>query len=123
MLDAVTNLNGRAFDNDPVIAYMLLDMSRQERLEYLPTYWAILIQSALLNDAVITEADSWKAASVVVPPGKYIDNFWKLISAGFLAVLWRVGFSGVQVGCSQPLDDGCSHSSDYNSVSGPSSLV
>ncbi|KAJ5084888.1 hypothetical protein NUU61_009467 [Penicillium alfredii] len=95
LLEAVANLNGRVFDNDPVITYMLFDMPREERLAYLPKYWATLIKSALLNDAVITEAEGCKAASVTIPPGRYIDNVWSLLSAGFLAVLWRIGYSGL----------------------------
>ncbi|KAJ6005126.1 Acyl-CoA N-acyltransferase [Penicillium herquei] len=92
----VARLNGRVFDTDPIVTYMLLEMSKEERLAYLPTYWSTLVKSALLNDAIITEADGWKAASVIVPPGKCIDNAWKLLYAGFLSVLWRIGFSGLK---------------------------
>lgn len=81
---------------------MLLGMSREERLAYLPIYWTTLVKSALLNDAIITEADGWKAASVIIPPGKCVDNVWTLIYAGFLCVLWRLGFSGFKV-CSAEL--------------------
>lgn len=94
LLDPVARLNGRVFDRDPVITYMLLGMSREERLAYLPIYWTTLVKSALLNEAIITEADGWKAASVIIPPGKCVDNVWTLIYAGFLCVLWRLGFSG-----------------------------
>ncbi|KAJ5401106.1 hypothetical protein N7465_011595 [Penicillium sp. CMV-2018d] len=96
MLRSVAALNGRVFDTDPVIAYMLLGMSQQQRLAYLPTYWTTLIKSALLNRAVITEADGWKSASVVIPPGGYIDNVWTLLWAGFLGVLWKMGLAGVK---------------------------
>ncbi|CDM26315.1 Acyl-CoA N-acyltransferase [Penicillium roqueforti FM164] len=96
MLDSVAALNGRVFDTDPVITYMLLDMSQQKRLAYLPTYWTALIKSALLNRAVITEADGWKAASVMIPPGGYVDNAWTLLCAGFLGVLWKIGLPGVK---------------------------
>ncbi|KAJ5735982.1 Acyl-CoA N-acyltransferase [Penicillium malachiteum] len=96
LLEPVARLNGHVFDTDPVVTYMLLEMSEEERLAYLPTYWSTLVKSALLNDAIITEADGWKAASVLVPPGKYIDNAWKLLYAGFLSVLWRIGFSGLK---------------------------
>ncbi|KAJ5750596.1 Acyl-CoA N-acyltransferase [Penicillium manginii] len=92
----VAGLNGRVFDNDPVVAYMLLDMSQEERLAYLPTYWSTLVRSALMNGAIITEADGWKAASVIIPPGKGIDNVWTLLYAGFLCVLWRIGISGLK---------------------------
>lgn len=76
---------------------MLLDLSPKERLAYLPTYWATLIKSALWNDALITEADGWKAASVLLPPGRYLDNAWSLLCAGFLGVLWRIGLPGFKV--------------------------
>ena len=99
MLTPVACLNGHVFDTDPVITYMLLEMPTEQRLAYLPTYWTILVRSALLNGAVITEADNWKAASVIVPPGKYIDNFWTLVSSGFLCVLWKMGFVGFKVCC------------------------
>ncbi|KAJ5786219.1 Acyl-CoA N-acyltransferase [Penicillium pulvis] len=94
LLGPVARLNGRVFDTDPVVTYMLLEMSREERLAYLPIYWTTLVKSALLNDAIITEADGWKAASVIIPPGRCVDNVWTLIYAGFLCVLWRLGFSG-----------------------------
>ncbi|KAK9855569.1 hypothetical protein MYU51_002115 [Penicillium brevicompactum] len=94
LLSSVAALNGRVFSTDPVISYMLLDLSQEERLAYLPTYWGILIKSALLNDAVITEAEDWKAASVVILPGQCVENTWTLICAGFLGVLWRIGIPG-----------------------------
>ena len=97
MLDAVASLNGRAFDNDPVLAYMLLDMSQDKRLAYLPKYWSKLIKAAVLNDGIITEADGWKSASVMVPPGRSVDNIWTLLPAGVLAVLWRIGIPGLRV--------------------------
>ncbi|KAJ5697023.1 hypothetical protein N7536_007435 [Penicillium majusculum] len=96
MLRSVAALNGRVFNTDPVIAYMLLSMSQQQRLAYLPTYWTTLIKSALLNRAVITEADGWKSASVLIPPGGYIDNVWTLLWAGFLGVLWKMGLAGIK---------------------------
>lgn len=97
MLSSVAALNGRVFSTDPVISYMLLDLPRKDRLSYLPTYWETLIKSALLNDAIITEANGWKAASVLLPPGRYVDNAWTLVCAGFLGVLWRIGFPGFKV--------------------------
>ncbi|OQE00831.1 hypothetical protein PENVUL_c045G01183 [Penicillium vulpinum] len=96
MLRSAAALNGRVFDTDSVIAYMLLGLSQQERLAYLPTYWTTLIKSALLNHAVITEADDWKAASVMIPPGRYVDNFWTLVWSGFLSVLWKIGLPGLK---------------------------
>ncbi|KAJ5206596.1 Acyl-CoA N-acyltransferase [Penicillium cf. griseofulvum] len=95
-LASVAALNGRVFDTDPVITYMLLGLSQEERLAYLPTYWTTLIQSALLNRAVITEADGWKAASVILPPDQYIDNTWTLLCSGFLSVLWKIGLPGLR---------------------------
>ncbi|KAJ5919819.1 Acyl-CoA N-acyltransferase [Penicillium verhagenii] len=94
LLNPAARFNGRVFDTDPVVTYMLLEMSQEERLAYLPIYWSTLVKSALLNDAVITEANDWEAASVIIPPGKCVDNVWTLIYAGFLCVLWKLGFSG-----------------------------
>lgn len=96
-LDSVARLNGRVFDNDPVIAYMLLDMSHEQRLQYLPKFWSKLARSALMNNALITEADGWKAASIVIPPGRDIDNVWTLVYSGFLCILWKIGLSGLKV--------------------------
>ncbi|EPS29360.1 hypothetical protein PDE_04309 [Penicillium oxalicum 114-2] len=96
MLSQVAQLNGRTFSEDPVINYMLQDIPKRERLAYLPTYWSVLVKSALLNEAVITEADGWKAAAVVVPPGKQVDNVWTLFYSGFGCVLWKMGFSGLK---------------------------
>lgn len=96
-LDSVARLNGRVFDNDPVIAYMLLDMSHEQRLQYLPKFWSKLARSALMNNALITEADGWKAASIVIPPGRDIDNVWTLVYSGFLWILWKIGLSGLKV--------------------------
>lgn len=97
LLSSAAALNGRVFSTDPVISYMLLNLPQEERLAYLPTYWEILIKSALLNDAVITEADDCKAASVLILPGQCVDNTWTLVCAGFLGVLWRIGFPGFKV--------------------------
>lgn len=123
MLRSVAALNGRVFDTDPVIAYMLLGMSQQEKLAYLPTYWTALVKSALLNHAVITEADNWKAASVLVPPDGYIENVWTLLWSGFLGVLWKIGLPGVKV-ITVPI---CSQrpllTYQSSSVSGQNSLV
>lgn len=96
-LRPIAELNGRVFSADPVISYMLLELSQEEKLAYLPTYWGTLIKSALLNDALITEADDWKAASVLIPPGRDLDNAWNLLCAGFLGVLWRIGIPGFKV--------------------------
>lgn len=90
-------LNGHAFEDDPVVAYMLLEMTRAERKAILPIYWKALIRSALMNNAIITEANGWQAASVIILPGGCVDNVWTLFYAGFLPVLWRIGFHGLKV--------------------------
>ena len=50
-----------------------------------------------MNNALITEADGWKAASIVIPPGRYVDNVWTLVYSGFLCILWKIGYSGLKV--------------------------
>jgi hypothetical protein len=86
---------------------MLLELSLQDRRAYLPTYWYTLVKSALLNHAVITEADGWKAASVILPPGRSVDNVVTLLWAGFLGVLWKIGLPGLKVSQSQAIE--CCH--------------
>ncbi|KAL4867048.1 hypothetical protein BDV12DRAFT_124145 [Aspergillus spectabilis] len=96
-LDPASDLLGRVFDRDPAIRYMLCNLSDEEHQEYLQQYWRGLCRTALLNGAVISEADDWKSAAVVLPPGKSVDNPLMIIPAafGFLGVLWRIGLSGL----------------------------
>ncbi|KKK20505.1 hypothetical protein ARAM_001103 [Aspergillus rambellii] len=94
-LDAVSSLLGRAFDKDPILRYMLCDMSPEEYRSYLKPYWDRLCKAAVLNDGIITEADGWKAGAVLMPPGKLLDNPWTMIPAGLFSVLFRIGISGV----------------------------
>lgn len=67
------------------------------RLAYLPTYFRTLLKAAALNDATFDEIDNWKCCSVIMPPGKRVDNTWTLLPAGFLGTLWNLGVSGCQV--------------------------
>ena len=61
-------------------------------------YFTRLIKSAVLNDAIISEADGWKAGAVLIPPGRSISGIWTLISSGMMAVLFRMAFWGCLVG-------------------------
>ncbi|KAL3476002.1 hypothetical protein BJX99DRAFT_151464 [Aspergillus californicus] len=96
-LDPAAGLFGRVFDKDPVLRYLLCNLSDEEYQEYLPRYWRGLCRAGLLNGAVIYEADGWKAATVVLPPGKSVDNPLTIVPAmlGFMSVLWRIGLAGL----------------------------
>jgi GNAT superfamily N-acetyltransferase len=88
------NLYQNAFRSDPVIAYMLGNLTTQQRHSYLREYFTRLTTAAALNAATFEEADEWASASVYLPPGKRIDNPWTLVPAGFFQVLWKLGIAG-----------------------------
>ena len=67
------------------------------REAYLPAYFRTLLKAAALNDAAFDEVADWKCCSVMMPPGKRVDNTWTLIPAGFFPALWKLGVSGCQV--------------------------
>lgn len=90
----IADLYQDAFRDDPVISYFLCSLNRTQRHQYLHEYFTCLGTAAALNDATFSEADDWKSAMIVLPPGKYIDNPWTLIPAGLFQVLWKLGFAG-----------------------------
>lgn len=81
------------FEDDPVIRYMLNNLSPEARLAYLPEYFNALLTAASLNRAVISEADSWRCCAVVIPPGADVGNPWTFIPAGGLGLLWNLGIT------------------------------
>ena len=83
-----------AFRNDPVITYMLCNLSRVARYAYLHSYFTSLLTAAGLNGAAFHEANDFGACSVVIAPGRRVDNPWTLVPAGLLGALWKLGFSG-----------------------------
>lgn len=80
-----------------MLTFILNNKSREQRLEYLPQLFHVLIKAAVLNDATITEIDDWQACAVWLPPGKKVDNWATNFQAGFLRVLWDLGIYGVRV--------------------------
>jgi hypothetical protein len=90
-------LLSKAFEEDPVITYMLSSMDKQDRLAYLPKYFNALLTAAAMNGGRFDEADGWKACGVLIPPGHRVDNPWTFLPAGFLSMLWKVGISGCRV--------------------------
>lgn len=86
------------FRNDPVIAYMLCSLKDDAaRQAYLPAYFHNLFKAAGLNKAAFDEIEDWKCCSIMLPPGKRVDNTWTLIPAGLFPTLWKLGVSGCQV--------------------------
>ncbi|KAL4915670.1 hypothetical protein BDW62DRAFT_212524 [Aspergillus aurantiobrunneus] len=95
-LDPASDVLGRVFDRDPVLRYMLCNLTDDEYRKYLRPYWRGLCRTALLNGGVISEADRWKSVVVMLPPGRSVDSPWTIIPAalGFLKVLWRIRVGG-----------------------------
>ncbi|RDW92748.1 uncharacterized protein DSM5745_00070 [Aspergillus mulundensis] len=96
-LDPTSNLLGRVFDRDPVLRFLLCNLSDDQYQTSLQAYWRGLCRTALLNGAIILEAGGWKAVAVILPPGRTVDSPWTIIPAalGFTRVLWRIGVAGV----------------------------
>ncbi|KAK3075256.1 hypothetical protein LTR53_001621 [Teratosphaeriaceae sp. CCFEE 6253] len=89
-----SNLYKDAFKDDPVLTYMLCNLSPEARHAYLYTYFTSLLTASALNGGIFEEADDWSSCSVLIPPGKRVDNPWTLLPAGILGILFRIGFAG-----------------------------
>lgn len=90
----VADLYKDAFRDDPVIRYFLCSLDTAQRHQYLYEYFTCLGTAAALNGGTFSEADDWKSAAIILPPGKSIDNPWTLVPAGLFQVLWKLGFAG-----------------------------
>ncbi|KAL4805117.1 hypothetical protein BDV18DRAFT_161514 [Aspergillus unguis] len=95
-LNPASNLLGRVFDRDPILRYMLCNLSDEEYQALLRPYWYGLCRAALLNGGAILEAGLWKSVAVVLPPGRSVDSLWSIIpsAVGLLRVLWKIGIAG-----------------------------
>jgi GNAT superfamily N-acetyltransferase len=91
---ATASLYASAFRSDPVITYLLSTLPPPQRHAYLEEYFTRLATAAALNDAVFEEAEGFSSCSIIIPPGKSVDNPWTLIPAGLFSVLWRLGIKG-----------------------------
>lgn len=87
-------LYAEAFRDDPAIAYVLGNLSVSQRHAYLHEYFTRIGTAAALNDAVFEEAENFSSITIIMLPGKRVDNPWTLIPAGVFQVLWKIGFAG-----------------------------
>lgn len=69
----------------------------EKRFEYLGEYFHILMTAATMNHAIFHEIGNWQSCGVLMPPGMTVDNPLTIIQAGFISLLWSVGFQGVKV--------------------------
>ncbi|QIX02323.1 hypothetical protein AMS68_007840 [Peltaster fructicola] len=83
-----------AFKDDPAFRYMLQHMSDGERYAYLYRYFTKLLKAAALNHGIFEEIEYFSSATVVLPPGKRLDNPLTLLPAGLASFLWEVGLRG-----------------------------
>ncbi|GAB7326935.1 hypothetical protein MBLNU13_g10896t2 [Cladosporium sp. NU13] len=83
-----------AFRTDPGITYVLGALPESARHAYLEEYFTRITTAAALNAAEFSEAEAFSSVSIVIPPGKTVDNPRTLIPAGIFQVLWKLGFSG-----------------------------
>ena len=83
-----------AFRTDPGVTYVLGALPESARHAYLEEYFTRLATAAALNAAVFSEAEAFSSVTVVIPPGKTVDNPCTLVPAGIFQVLWKLGLSG-----------------------------
>jgi GNAT superfamily N-acetyltransferase len=91
---ATASLYATVFRSDPVITYLLSTLPPPQRHAYLEEYFTRLATAAALNSAIFSEAEDFSSISIVLPPGKSVDNPWTLIPAGLFSVLWNLGLKG-----------------------------
>jgi GNAT superfamily N-acetyltransferase len=93
-IPTTASLYATSFRSDPVITYLLSTLSPPERHAYLGEYFTRLATAAALNSAIFSEASDYASISIVLLPGKSVDNPWTLIPAGLFSVLWKLGLRG-----------------------------
>jgi GNAT superfamily N-acetyltransferase len=93
-ISATASLYATSFRSDPAITYLLSTLPPPQRHAYLSEYFTRLATAAALNSALFSEASDYSSISIVLPPGKSVDNLWTLIPAGLFSVLWRLGLRG-----------------------------
>ncbi|PVH85718.1 hypothetical protein DL98DRAFT_36787 [Cadophora sp. DSE1049] len=96
-----TTLLSTAFLTDPTMTYILSSLSESERPAYLPIYFKTLLTAATLNGASIScitnaESGEWDSCGVLMPQDADVGNMWTAVQAGWLGVLWKLGWRGYQ---------------------------
>lgn len=81
----------RAFKTDAVFAYILQHLSDEDRIAFLPHYFEPLMKASAMADGVFDETDDFKSMTVLIPPGKKMDNYFRAITAGLAALMLEVG--------------------------------
>ncbi|KAF4555211.1 Hypothetical protein D9617_3g022830 [Elsinoe fawcettii] len=89
-------LYAKVFRDDPVLNYMMCDLTAEQHRNYFYTYFTCLMKASALNGGLFQETGDWKSASIIIPPGRRVDNPWTLISAGMLGMLYQLGFGGLK---------------------------
>ena len=87
----------RNFKYDPVIKFVLCNLSDEDRIAYLPSWFHVMLKASALNKATFQEANDWSCAAVWMHPGESVDNPWTMIPAGLFSVLWKLGLGGCKV--------------------------
>jgi len=88
----VSALYAHAFETDPLITYILHNMSQPKRISYLPAWFDVLLTQLALNSAIFTEIDDFKSCATIMLPGKKADNIFTIFQAGLIGIMWNSGF-------------------------------
>lgn len=90
------------------MTYILSSLTDTERPSYFPIYFKTLLTAATLNGASISCIKSsgseseegsgeWESCGVLMPQGADVGNVWTAVQAGWLGVLWKLGWKGYRV--------------------------
>jgi ribosomal protein S18 acetylase RimI-like enzyme len=82
---------GRAFFDDPVFLWAIPDNAKRERV--LPWLLGISVRYGNLYGEVHTTPGKAEGAAVWLPPGSTDMPLWRMIRAGFLAALLKLGLA------------------------------
>ncbi|KAK4569848.1 hypothetical protein LTR86_002817 [Recurvomyces mirabilis] len=93
-VDKAAKLYKDAFRDDPVIAYMLCNLTREERHTYLYKWMTCLMIASAMNGGVFDETEDFSTCLVTIPPGKRPDNVWTWIPAGMIGFVAKLGLGG-----------------------------
>ncbi|KAI0380499.1 hypothetical protein F5Y04DRAFT_289493 [Hypomontagnella monticulosa] len=80
-----------AFIGDPVFTWLLHNYALSKHEKKLDQLFSAFFTQAALNEAIFLEIADFACCSVLIQPGKSVENPRTLISAGLFPALWNLG--------------------------------
>ncbi|KAI0479349.1 hypothetical protein GGR56DRAFT_373900 [Xylariaceae sp. FL0804] len=90
-IEPVVQVLAPAFQDDPVYAWLLLDVPGPERPSARAKLLRAFFTQGSLNDGAFIEVGDFGCCGLLMPPGSSVENTWTLLRAGLFSALWNVG--------------------------------